>query len=371
MVKKSTKVKLPKSYDKSALGDEPVWNSDVEATQNEIIRALNWYNYFYDNKKAVVLLKKNYIRDSAELELLDLLSDSEIPLTLCYCSRMMALGCNFPAKSREKFDDGIEKLLSRAFGRVKIEAKVEKKTVVSIQDRVLTKAREYMGEFEGQIDEFLANKYTSKFSAYDYLTKNEVKPMIAKKMIGTYDDLIAELQEVLLKKDKQLIEGYSHLKPLHIRKLIAFLESIHADILTYTKNGKKIRRTRKKKSITVSKQIEKLQFLQNFNELQLASVNPETLIGANQLWTYNVKYKKLTKFVSADKYGFSVKGTTLLNYSETESMVKRLRKPKEALTKVQNGGKIVLRKLMDELTTKGEIPKGRINKDTILLRIIK
>lgn len=370
MVKKAA-VKLPKSYDKSALGDEPTWNDKKEATQSEIIRALNWYNYFYDNKKAAVLLKKNYIRDLSELELLDLLSDNEIPPTLCYFSRMMTLGCKFPAKSRENFDIGIEKLLQKARGRVKKEEKVEKKTVVSIQDRVLAKANELSGEFEGQIDEFLSNKFKSTFSAYDYLTKNEVKPMIAKKMIGIYDNLIAELQETLLKKDKQLVEGYKHLKPLHIRKLIAFLESIHADILTYTNNGKKTRKPRKKKAITVSKQIEKLQFLQSFNELQLVSANPSDIIGASQLWTYNVKYKKLTKFVAADKSGFGVKGTTLLNYSETESMVKRLRKPKETLAKVQTGGKIILRKLMGELTTKEATLKGRINKDTILVRIVK
>lgn len=370
MVKKST-VKLPKSYDKSALGDEPVWNSDVEVTQSEIIRALNWYNYFYDNKKAVVLLKKNYIRDLKELEVIDLLSDSEIPQTLCYFSRMANLGCNFPSKSREKFDAGIEKLLERARGRAKKEERVETGRVISIQNRVLIKAREYMGEFEGQIDEFMRNKFKSSFSAYDYLTESEVKPLVAKKMIGIYDNLVLELQEVLLKKDKQLIEGYDHLKPLHIRKLIAFLEGIHADIVTFTKNVKKTRKPRKKKAITSIKQIEKLQFMQNFAELQLVSENPSTIIGASQLWIYNVKYKKLTQFVAADKAGFSVKGTTLQNYSETESVVKRLRKPSEALTKAQNGGKIVLRKLMNELTTKGEIPKGRINKDTILVRIIK
>jgi len=48
-----------------------------------------------------------------------------------------------------------------------------------------------------------------------------------------------------------------------------------------------------------------------------------------------------------------------------------LRKPKEALARVQTGGKVILRKLMGELTTKGEVPKGRINKDTILVRIVK
>ena len=369
MMKKST-VKLPKSYDKKSLGDEPTWNKE-EVNQSEIVRALNWYNYFYDYKKAVVLLKKNYIRDNKELQLINLLSDTEIPTTLCYISRMISLGCVLPKKSRENFDVGIEKLLDKAKSRVKKEEKIDKSRVISIQDRILSKAREFMGEFEHQIDEFLANKCKSSFSAYDFLTQSEVKPLVAKKMLGVYDDLIAELQEVLLKKDKQLIEAYVHLKPLHIRKLIAFLEGIHADIVTYTNNGKKIRRTRKKKAITSTKQVEKLQFMQNFKELQLVSVNPSTIIGASQLWTYNVKYKKLTKFVSADKSGFSVKGTTLQNYSETESLVKRLRKPQEALTKVQNGGKIVLRKLMNELTTKGEIPKGRINKDTILVRIIK
>lgn len=368
---KKTITRLPKSFDKNSLGEEPKWDDKRDPTQVDIILALNWYNYFYDAKKAVVLIKKNYVRDLKELEAIDLLSDGEIPTTLCYISRMITLGCKLPSKSRENFDNGIEKLLVIAKKRIKKEEKVEKGRVISIQDRVLNKAREYMGEFEHQIDEFMGNKYKSTFSAYDYLTKSEVKPLVAKKMIGIYDDLIAELQEVLLKKDEQLIEGYSHLKPLHIRKLIMFLEGIHVDIVTFTKNGKKARKPRKKKSISSTKQIEKLQFMENFTELQLVSENPSTLIGASQLWIYNVKYKKLTQFVAADKAGFSIKGTTLQNYSETESIVKRLRKPSESLTKVQSGGKIVLRKLMKELTTKGEIPKGRINKDTILVRIIK
>lgn len=368
---KKTAVKLPKSYDKASLGEEPVWNGEEEASQGEIIGALNWYNYFYDNKKAVSLLKKNYVRNLKELELLDLLSDSEIPPTLCYVSRMISLGCVLPAKSRENFDAGIEKLLEKARLRVKPKEKKEKKNVVSVQDRVLSKSRELMGEVEYEIDEFLRNKCKSSFSMYEYLTKNEVKPMVAKKMTGVYDDLIAELQEVLTKKDKQLVEGWGHMKPLHIRKFIAFLEGIHEDILTYTSNRKKTRKPRKKKAITATKQIEKLKFMKNFAELKLVSVDPNGIIGASQLWTYNTKYKKLTKFVAADKAGFGVKGTTLQNYSESESVVKRLRKPSEALTKLQKGGKIILRKFMDELTTKGEIPKGRINKDTILVRIVK
>lgn len=370
MAKKSS-TKLPKSYDKQALGEEPSWNEKEVATQSQIIAALNWYNYFYDNKGAVKLLKKNYIRDLKELKLLDLLSDSEITPTICFFSRMVTLGCVFPEKSRAVFDEKVEKLLEKARLRVKPENKNKNRKVISIQDRVFQKACEYMGEFEYQLDLFLKNKFKSSFSAYDYLTANSVKPMVAKKMTGVFDNLIAELQETLGKKDSQLVEAYSHLKPLHIRKIIAFVESIHNDIATYTSNGKKVRRPRKKKVVSLDKQLEKLQYLKDFSELKLVSVDPSTIIGASQLWIYNVRYKKLTKFVAEDKSGFKVKGTTLQNYSENDSIVKRLRKPEEVLSRLQNGGKIVLRKLMSELTTKGEVPKGRINKDTILVRTVK
>jgi hypothetical protein len=64
-----------------------------------------------------------------------------------------------------------------------------------------------------------------------------------------------------------------------------------------------------------------------------------------------------------------VKGSAIQNYKYNESICKTLRKPKDVLSKVLDGGKIVLRKVMSQINAKESELNGRINKDTILLRV--
>jgi hypothetical protein len=101
----------------------------------------------------------------------------------------------------------------------------------------------------------------------------------------------------------------------------------------------------------------------------MISVNPIKIIGANQLWVYNVKTRKLGVYIAADAAGLSVKGSSIENYKYKESISKTLRKPKEILTRVLSGGKVVLRKVMDEINSKPAELNGRINGDSILLRV--
>ena len=53
------------------------------------------------------------------------------------------------------------------------------------------------------------------------------------------------------------------------------------------------------------------------------------------------------------------------------SEVKSIRKPNDVLPRVLSGGKRILNKILHEVTSKGYEPNGRINGDTILLRVIK
>ena len=43
-------------------------------------------------------------------------------------------------------------------------------------------------------------------------------------------------------------------------------------------------------------------------------------------------------------------------------------KTKQFLDRIESGGRIVLSKVLDEITTKSSKPTGRINEHTILLR---
>jgi hypothetical protein len=69
--------------------------------------------------------------------------------------------------------------------------------------------------------------------------------------------------------------------------------------------------------------------------------------------------------------GLSIKGSTLTGFDEKTSIIKKLRKPTEQLNKLMQGGKIVLRKFMDEIKCKPKEATGRINNEVVLLRVIK
>ena len=67
--------------------------------------------------------------------------------------------------------------------------------------------------------------------------------------------------------------------------------------------------------------------------------------------------------------GLSIKGTTLQGYDPESSVTKTVRKPNDVLPNVLNGGKRILKKMMDDINSKASEPNGRINSETILLRV--
>ena len=65
--------------------------------------------------------------------------------------------------------------------------------------------------------------------------------------------------------------------------------------------------------------------------------------------------------------GLMVKGTTIQDFDEKESVQKTLRKPAEQISNWTGKAKTKFAKSFDELTTTGTKMNGRINEHTILL----
>ena len=84
-----------------------------------------------------------------------------------------------------------------------------------------------------------------------------------------------------------------------------------------------------------------------------------------------MKTRKLGCYHAEDAGGFSVKGTSLENFSESKSVHKKLRKPEVSLPEVMIAGKVLLRNYMDGIRAVESALTGRLNSDTILLRILK
>jgi hypothetical protein len=107
----------------------------------------------------------------------------------------------------------------------------------------------------------------------------------------------------------------------------------------------------------------------------LASISPLDILDATELWVYNTKTRKLGKYVVDDMYGsgakLGVKGTSIVGFNESQSVQKTLRKPAEQLAELKRAGKVVLRKFMDEIKTTQTKLNGRINDQTILIKVAK
>jgi predicted transcriptional regulator len=64
-----------------------------------------------------------------------------------------------------------------------------------------------------------------------------------------------------------------------------------------------------------------------------------------------------------------VKGTGITGFNEATSIQKTIRKPEEKLKEFKAAGKVALRKFLDEINATDTKMNGRINEDTILLKI--
>ena len=113
-----------------------------------------------------------------------------------------------------------------------------------------------------------------------------------------------------------------------------------------------------------------LKFQKEDSTYKIASVNPEKILGAQELWCFNTKNKVVSVFRALDRGGLNVKGASITGYDESSSCSKGTgRKPEVVLDKIQKSGKIILRKLMDELKTDKPL-QVRMNENTVLLKVV-
>jgi len=116
--------------------------------------------------------------------------------------------------------------------------------------------------------------------------------------------------------------------------------------------------------------IAKLNYLKEEKTLKIVSINPTEILGAAELWVYNVKTRKLGKYV-ADEYAktLSIKGTSIVGFDEHKSVCKTLRKPVDQLKEFGRAGKVQLRKFLDEIRATDTKLNGRIGPDVLLLKV--
>jgi hypothetical protein len=161
--------------------------------------------------------------------------------------------------------------------------------------------------------------------------------------------------------------------------LLKALEKIMTSCDMVIESAKATRRPRKAKVYSAEKLVQKLKFKKQDDKFGLVSINPADIIYANELWVFNTKTRKIGKYVAKDPdpqkmqrpgSGLQVKGTTIIGFLEEESIQKTMRKPADQLKEFKGAGKVALRKFMDDIKTTDTKLNGRINAETVLLKVV-
>lgn len=155
----------------------------------------------------------------------------------------------------------------------------------------------------------------------------------------------------------------------NLKKITLFYTEILSACDMLMQEAKVNRAPRAKKPTDKSKLVAKMKYLKQDDKLKLVSANPIDIIGSQEVWVFNVKTRKLGKYVAKEYAELSVKGTTIINFDENKSVQKTLRKPEEQLKEFKAAGKVALRKFLDDIKAVDIKLNGRINEDTVLLKI--
>jgi hypothetical protein len=358
-------------------GDEPSFGKftdlDLDQQRASIGSALNWYNSAFkgkDSQKAMIeYVTKNHKKHLPAVKAVS----SGMVATYGNLARMITNGCTdsdiitkVDAYVLKLSEEGKEILSTK---KELVQAK-EAGRVVSIQERVNDQVREYIGEIEGEVDEFVLNKCKkSSFNLYNWLQVREVKGVHTRKIKAFYKDVYVELREVVAGTDEQLNEGYAFLTKAKQKKYAQFIASLISDTDEWIKNCNGKRKVRKRKVKTPGELVSKLKYKESDESYKITSIDPVDVLDASQVWVFDTKTRFLYKYVS--DVGIAVKGTTLKEWNEDQSFKKKIRKPELILPDVVSGGKIKLRKLMDEIKAKETKVTGRVNGEMVIVRAVR
>lgn len=352
------------------LGEEPVFKQGAALSMAEKARAYAWYGSMAELDDAREWLS-DYLSTQARKEdvrRLKTVPDSLFPYTCAWIGRMATRGVPVDEQTRLFFERRLrEALESRATDDKKEDRPAAEKP--NIQERIRDRVNDLIGDLEEVMDQHLRGEIT-EFDAYEFCQKAEIPAQHTTKMAAYYSGQYEELELAIEGSDPQVKEGYSRYSKKWLRARLEFIEKMMADLLRYSGNAKKLRAPRKKKPQSVEKKLKNFRYQKEFQDMKLASVSPEQIVGAQELWTYNTKYKTLTVFRAIDRGGLDIKRSSIVNFDEKTTMTRRTARSAEKIVQsVLSGGKIILKKVMDDL--KETTLQDRINENTILLRIVK
>jgi hypothetical protein len=379
------KTRDPMFTDEKYTGSEPVWDTEraLKMTQAEfdhfLRKSFSYYNYFYaqkDLKKHMVKWMQENKYTKAHVSAFIRSSDRAVPMTAY--GILMASQQGMPLREKELtyLKERIEHAINAADSEpeetatgAKLAEPVAVVRAPTIQDRLNEKTSEHLAHFEGLYDEVVQGAAVDP-NAYDYFVSYTVPQSQLGKFENYVDAQRMYLTAAVDKMDEQYVEAYRHYRAADFKRHFAFFDAIQTAIEQYRQVKKATKKARVKRAPNKEKVASKLKYMKEEKTLKLVSINPVDIVGAQELWCYNTKTRKLYKYIADSLTGpLGIKGTSITNFDTAKSVGKTLRKPDEKLKEFAKASKVQLRKFLDEVKATETAGNGRMNSDMVLLKV--
>lgn len=333
-----------------------------------LTKALNWYSYYRDYKDSKKYLL-HYMQvnkyPKKDIELVSKINDSTISNVGFVC-RIVERGGKLDEKHVQWVKNKINSFKSLA-SEIREESKEEPVVKVNIQDRIAEQTSEFIGELEGFLD-----NWKVPFNPYEWMSSNGVKAVHARKIQTWFSGQYKEPESVLLNQaDDELKEAYSHFNKTELKKYLAFIQNIISDAGKIVHNSKVTRKPRKVKKPSADKLAAKVQYKKDDVEYKIVSINPTEIVGSKQLWVFNTKTRKLGVYHAESVDGLTIKGTSIHGYITSKSCSKTLRKPNDVLSTLTKATERKYSTIFGGIKAAEQELTGRLNSDTILLKVFK
>jgi len=344
--------------------------------------AVKYYFHLDIDKKDMVSVMKTYIKNHFKKnDQKAILSNPDYKFwnMTHYAATAFWVNTNQPETDQtKKYSNALQKYLEeliepgKDLPKEKAEESKEKGNVITfspmqrLQRKISNTIMQDLIDLE---DEWIEGE-TTTIDIYNLFKKHGLSGSATIPVRELIEGWLTDYEDAYEKRCDQAVEGYSHLKRPELKRRVKACQDMLLDLDRIKSAAKASRNVRVKQPKAADKQISKVKYKKEDTEFKLVSINPIQMVGKSRLYTFNTKSRMLTEFITESTNGFEISGTTIKNFDTVNSRTVRLRKPDEFLPLVLTKTPNQIDKEWKSLTTKSSVPNGRLNVDTILLRVL-
>jgi len=374
--KKPQKVRLgvtaAKQMTTKAYGGEPSEGIDL-TDQLDYWKALNWYSLVpetgaFDESLYLYMEANNYSKKEINSIKKAASSGRQHIATMVSISRLIERKAILETASYKWLDDRIKAGIEIG-NQIKDEVEIQK---ISVYDYTKRRASDVIATLDEIADQLWLKEISLKdLNLFNIFATHNVKPNYIQHIQPYYQDIINDMLSFPDDYDKVVIK----LLLPYYQKIVESLDSLNQAKPRKARSPEKSQAALQKKQIKVLEKSKasaaKMKYMPEAPALNIKSLDPSGIIGAQFVVLFNHKYKVVTILQALENQSLAVRGNTIINIDEALSGSKRAGRSISSIKTFSTLTKAAIRKSFSQITGSSLQPKNRTSEETLIVRIIK